>query len=158
MLSAGQTVGAHSQSGGANIADVPADWPLEVQALIQSMRRNAHSWQERRAMRRYAYLVDATVWYRQDESINRARAHTRDAKPGTISFITTAFLQKGQKVILELPEVSAATASAVAAAGLPSGRANGRIRRCRQFQEGWMDCVMDLEPQPPAESRRKKGD
>lgn len=146
MLSAGAT----RQD---DIADVPEHWPLEVQALIQSMRRNAHTLQERRSMRRHAFLVHGTVWHRQDKAVDRAHAYTRDARPGTISFVTTAFLRKGQKVILEVPdEIEPASAHGV----VPSGRVNGRICRCRQFQEGWMDCVMELDEPTPPETRQKK--
>jgi hypothetical protein len=140
----------------AELAAVPEHWPMEVRALIRSMRRRADTSQERRSTRRHDYLVDATIWYHQDQRLESAHAYTRDVRPGSIAFVTTRFFQKGEKVVLELPESEQISVGGKVFAG----RVQGQIRRCRQFREGWMDCVMQLEPEPeqlPTARQGKRG-
>ena len=116
-------------------------WPVEIRALVAALPRHAAPRSQRQARKarrnpRHPFNFAASLTYEHPrEGKRRLTVYTRDQNGSHIGFVTDAFLEMGQLVELDftaLPETS------------PLGRMPCRIRRCRQFQEGWFDFVAQL--------------
>ncbi|HWP41580.1 MAG TPA: hypothetical protein VNL70_11680 [Tepidisphaeraceae bacterium] len=132
------------ESGGAITLPEPngsgaAGWPLEIRALLVSLRARAYVQNNRRRGQRRAYETQATLWYSPpdqdaDRPPRQATIYTRDATARTLAFVTDVHLKPHQNVVIE-----------IASAGpTPPARLQGQVRRCRQFRDGWFDCVVHL--------------
>ena len=112
------------------------DWPLEVRALLAKLQRCATNTRCLRRQPRDPFFFVASVHF-DDPQRKRQQAtiHTRDRSRSCVAFMTQAHLELGQLVELDFTQ-SPATQQL--------GRLTGRVRRCRQFHEGWFDCVMQL--------------
>jgi hypothetical protein len=108
-----------------------AGWPLEIRALLGSLRARSYFQNNRRSGQRRTYQVQATLWYRppgQDADLppRQATIYTRDATARTLAFVTDVHLKPQQSVIIE-----------IACDGpTPPTRLYAQVRRCRQFREG----------------------
>ena len=123
-------------------------WPLEVRALLDSMRKFASAPKhERRRENRRSYQVEGSILYLRNGQSEPARAaiYTRDATDKAIAFVTQTMFEAGQVVTLEVP----------APEGV-SQKLNGRILRCRQFREGWYDGVFLTQPPPERPVAKRK--
>jgi hypothetical protein len=110
-------------------------WPMEVRALLNSLQKQAYVPKNRRGGSRREYRVQAILWYK--DSANQPQqttVYTRDATAHGVAFLTQQCFKGGQSVILEIPTNGCAP------------RLQGHIRRCRQFKEGWFECVMQFPP------------
>lgn len=121
-----------------------SDWSPEVQALMQVLCREPHFGGNRRRCDRKRYHVEATVTH-ADEGQNQRTipVFTRNISAGYVAFICGCVVRVGQTVSMTFP--------------LPGGgvrTATGTVRRCRQFYEGWFDCVVRFET-PPKQTRRR---
>jgi hypothetical protein len=67
-----------------------------------------------------------------------SEVYTRDVSDRVVSFLLDAHISPGQQVEIELPEHCPAPQ-----------RFACRVRRCRQFDEGWFEAVAQVEPSPP---------
>lgn len=114
------------------------DWPIEIRALINALRTSVYISDDRRKHRRRPYEVAALLWFKDDrKQVSSTPVFTRDATGFSAAFVTQMCLKPGQSVILEVP-----------APGGADCRLQGHIRRCRQFRDGWFDCVMSFNESP----------
>lgn len=128
-------------SNGSQVSEVPPGagiekWPLEVRALVASLRvQNRYIDRDRRRGGRKQFEVQATLWFKdQKGQPQRENAYTRDLSGRMIALVSTIHLKPGQSVILDLPST-----------GGEIQRKQGHIRRCRQLDGGWYDCVLELD-------------
>jgi hypothetical protein len=113
------------------------EWPLEIRALLARIQRPAPRGRAcSRRQLRVPFLFEAGLRYEDPQTgPRRIIVHTRDRTDSRISFLTDTHLLVGQQVELDFTRC-AATASL--------GPVPARVRRCRQFLDGWFDCVVEL--------------
>jgi hypothetical protein len=111
-------------------------WPIEVRALLARLQRSALVKSNRRRGGRRPFLFEAVAQFDDARrGSQRVTVHTRDRTDTHIAFLTDAHLEIGQAVDLDFT-VTPATETL--------GRVACRVRRCRQFQEGWFECVVHI--------------
>ena len=134
-----------------------AKLPMEVRALFASFQRKPQVRRERRTgprrRRQFVFPVPMHV-LPPDGSATPSRTicvHTRDRCDACISFLADQMLEMNALVVIDFT-TSAETASL--------GKLQCRIRRCRQFREGWFECLAQFstsERKPQSTWQRFKG-
>jgi len=121
---------AESMRGGTR------DWPIEVRALLEGLQRRKLKPERARRPERKPFLFEAAVEFDHPQRRKqRIIVHTRDRTDSRIAFLTDRCFELGQLVELDFSGCDATA---------PLGRIPGRVRRCKQFHEGWFDCVIQL--------------
>jgi hypothetical protein len=111
-------------------------WPIEVRALVASLRvRTGYRENDRRRETRRRYEIQTTLWFKDDASrVQNTTVYTRDLLERMMSFVCSSFFKVGQVANLDIPDASGAM-----------HRVQGHIRRCRQVRDGWFDCLFELQ-------------
>ena len=116
-------------------------WPVEIRALVAALPRRVTPSTRRQARKarrcaRHPFSFSAVLSYDHPErGTQKLTVYTRDQNGTHVGFISDVLLTQGQLVELDfttLPETQSL------------GRIACRVRRCRQFQEGWFDCVAQV--------------
>ena len=106
-------------------------WPMEVRALLGSLQTQAYVPKNRRSSERRTYEVQAVLWFKDcGGQPQQTTIYTRDANDRAVAFVAQQPFKIGQSTILEIPTPEGAQ------------RFAGHIRRCRQFREGWFECLI----------------
>ena len=107
---------------------------MEVRALLDSLQTAAYVERNRRgATARRRYNVQAILWFKDaNNQPQQTTVYTRDATAHGVAFLTQQILKQGQSVVLEIPTAGSAQ------------RFQGHIRRCRQFENGWFEGVLQF--------------
>ena len=122
-----------------------SNWPMEIRALVAKLQQRGLVTGNRRKSVRHPFLFEATVRYTgADLTHAEATVYTRDRNDTCIAFLADAHLAVGQYVVLDFTN-SEETAVL--------GRISCRVMRCRQFHEGWFECVVQLGSAVAPESR-----
>ena len=108
--------------------------PMEVRALVSSLRQPSAAARNKRKSVRHPFLFEFVLRARHPRTgaERSLTCHTRDRNDGHIAFLSKAMLPMGSAVVLDFttrPETQ------------PLGRIQARVRRCRQFASGWFECV-----------------
>jgi hypothetical protein len=125
----------------AAIAELAGDirnLPFEARALVASLQRPNAAVRNRRKSVRHPFLYEIAVQIRdpRDGRVERSvRVHTRDRNDTCIAFLADTVVPVGQEIVLDF------TASPQTQA---LGRITAQVRRCRQFVEGWFECVAQV--------------
>jgi hypothetical protein len=112
--------------------------PLELRALFASFSPPSAAVRNRRRSPRRPFIYPVAMHVRTEgDSRNDVTlwVHTRDRNETCISFLADAHVSAGTLVVLDFSG-TAETATL--------GRISCRVRRCRQFREGWFECVVEM--------------
>jgi hypothetical protein len=106
-------------------------WPMEIRALMASLQTQVYVPNNRRRSVRRTYQVQAILWFKDaGNSPRHTTIYTRDATEKAVAFLAQQPFKIGQSTILEIPSDDGAQ------------RFAGHIRRCRQFRDGWFECLI----------------
>lgn len=112
------------------------NWPIEVRALIAKLQQRGLVTGNRRKSVRHSFHFEATVRFTgTDLTRSQAKVYTRDRNETCIAFLADTQLAVGQHVVLDFTNTEEAAVL---------GRVSCRVMRCRQFHEGWFECVVQL--------------
>lgn len=113
-----------------------ANWPMEMRALVAKLQQRGLVSGNRRKSERFPFLFEATVRYTgADLTHSRATIYTRDRNDTCIAFLADTQLAVGQYAVLDFTNTQDAAVLGCIAC---------RVMRCRQFYEGWFECVVQL--------------
>jgi len=113
-----------------------AKWPMEVRALVTKLQQRGLVSGNRRSSVRHPFLFEATVRYTSaDLTHTQAKVYTRDRNETCIAFLADMHLAVGQYVVLDFTRTEDTAIL---------GQVTSRVIRCRQFHEGWFECVVQL--------------
>ena len=112
------------------------NWPMEVRALVAKLQQRGLVTGNRRRSERFPFFFEATVRYTgADLSHAQTKVYTRDRNETCIAFLADTQLAVGQHVVLDFTNTEETAVL---------GRVSCRVMRCRQFHEGWFECVVQL--------------
>jgi len=112
------------------------NWPMEVRALVAKLQQRGLVTGNRRASVRHPFFFEATVRYTSaDLTHAQAKVYTRDRNETCIAFLADTQLAVGQHVVLDFTHTRDTAIL---------GQVTSRVIRCRQFHEGWFECVVQL--------------
>jgi hypothetical protein len=104
---------------------------MEIRALLGSLQTKAYVPSNRRGSPRRTYEVQAILWFKDPtDQPQQATIYTRDANDVAVAFLAQQPFRIGQSTVLEIPTDDGAQ------------RFAGHIRRCRQFRDGWFECLI----------------
>lgn len=113
-----------------------SNWPMEVRALVAKLQQRGLVTGNRRKSVRHPFLFEATVRYTgADLTHAQATVYTRDRNETCIAFLADTQLAVGQHVVLDFTRTEDTAVL---------GQVTSRVIRCRQFHEGWFECVVQL--------------
>jgi hypothetical protein len=117
-------------------------WPMEIRALVAKLQQRGLVSGNRRKSVRHPFLFEATVRYTgTDLTHTKATVYTRDRNDTCIAFLADTRLAVGQYAVLDFTGTQEAAALGCIAC---------RVMRCRQFHDGWFECVVQLGSDAPA--------
>jgi hypothetical protein len=128
------TAPAVTIEAGQDVIDETRTWPMEIRALVSMVRKPGKPVQScRRRWPRTPFLVKARIWRGDKPDMAQPiTIYTLDMNPYAIAFIAPTAFAPGAPTVIEFHK--------------PDGSPylmNFTIYRCRQFQEGWFEAVVN---------------